>query len=114
MKERIKTKLEKDGTIFFGPGVEELFALIRETGSVRDASEKMGMSYSKAWKMIGICEECTGKKVVERTKGGDGGGGSARLTPAGEALLDAFTSFENDVQEYAHKVFGRHFEQVEP
>ena len=43
---------DNNGIAFFGPGVAELFALIDETGSVRHASEKMGLSYSKAWKMI--------------------------------------------------------------
>ena len=38
--------------VFFGPGTEELLLLVNETGSLHMAAAKMGMSYSKAWKII--------------------------------------------------------------
>lgn len=34
----------------FGPGVAQLLKGIEEMGSMQKAAEKMGLSYSKAWK----------------------------------------------------------------
>ena len=70
MEENVKVTLVENGMIFFGPGAEELFQFIKETGSVREAAEKMGLSYSKAWKLIRQTEEMLEKKMVQRSKGG--------------------------------------------
>ena len=35
----------------FGPGVAQLLKGIEEMGSMQKAAEKMGLSYSKAWKL---------------------------------------------------------------
>ena len=65
MDAKLLIKLTDDGgTPFFGPGVAQLFTFIEETGSVRHASERMGLSYSKAWKMI----RGTEKAMVEERR----------------------------------------------
>ena len=94
---------------FFGPGVAELFSLIDETGSVRHASEKMGLSYSKAWKMIRGTEKALGKEAVVRTQGGKGGG-KAELTESGKALLDLFFSMEKEMQQHLAEKWGDYLE----
>ena len=77
--------------IFFGPGPAELLMQIKRTDSVRMACEQMGISYSKGWKMINTMEEELGYKVTKRQQGGRNGG-SACLTPEGEALLQSTRS----------------------
>ena len=48
---RPRIKVQLAGTEpFFGPGVRMLLECIREEGSVREACEKMGLSYSKGRK----------------------------------------------------------------
>ena len=50
---RPRIKVQLAGTEpFFGPGVRMLLECIREEGSVREACEKMGLSYSKGRKML--------------------------------------------------------------
>ena len=46
-----------------------LLKQIRSLGSVREASEKTGISYSKAWTMIRTAEEETGAELVGRRAG---------------------------------------------
>ena len=98
------------GSPFFGPGVAELFTLIDETGSVRHASEKMGLSYSKAWKMIRGTEKAIGKEAVVRTQGGKGGG-KAELTESGKALLDLFISMEKEMRQHLAENWGGYLEK---
>ena len=93
---------------FFGPGGCELLGLIKETGSVRLACERMGMSYSKAWHMLDIIEEETKTPVVIRKKGGAGGGATS-LTDAGEQLLTRYEAYASECRAAIQAIFERHF-----
>ena len=73
----------------FGPGKAELLALIRDTGSISAAARRMGMSYRRAWTLLEAVNGLTGEPAVQTERGGPGGGG-AKLTPRGEALLQAY------------------------
>ena len=77
--------------IALGPGKVELLALIEETGSLRQAAERMGMSYMKAWSLIQ-----TMKPLVETSRGGDNGGGGAKLTETGRKALALYRKMERD------------------
>ena len=105
-----KLMLKKDDVVFFGPGVAELLEDIEETGSVRNASAKMGLSYSKAWMMIKNASTGLGYEIVNRTKGGIGGGGSATLTKAGKEILTRYRAFEADCNKEISLLFGRYFD----
>lgn len=111
MRENVKVTLTEGERIFFGPGAEELFQHIKNTGSVREAAENMNMSYSKAWKLIRLAESTLDRKLVERSKGGEGGGGSASLTPYGEEFLEDYRSFRKEVQEAAAEIYRRHYDE---
>ena len=100
---------DDDGLPFFGPGVAELFDLIEETGSVRHASERMGLSYSKAWKMIRGAEKAVGKEAVMRTQGGKGGG-RASLTENGKKLLGAYRRLEAEMDGHLARCKGEFLE----
>ncbi len=105
-------KLTDDtGKPFFGPGVAELFILIDETESVRHASEKMGLSYSKAWKMIRGTEKAIGKEAVRRSQGGKGGG-KAELTESGRQLLDSFQSLSKEMNSKLQEAKGGYLEKI--
>jgi len=93
---------------FFGPGTAELLTLIRQTGSVRTACDTMGLSYSKAWRMIRGMENATGCTIVLRFKGGKDGG-HAEVSPEGEDLLARYTAFEAECQTQIQKLFYDHF-----
>ena len=109
MRENVKVTLAEGDSVFFGPGAEELFIHIKNTGSVREAAANMNMSYSKAWKLIRLAESTLDRKLVERSKGGEGGGGSASLTEYGEQFLETYLAYSNEVQEAAREIFRRHY-----
>lgn len=94
--------------IFFGPGTEELLLLVKETGSLHMAAAKMGMSYSKAWKIIRRAEQELNFPLLERKAGGSGGGFS-RLTPGGSRFLEQYRAFCQDVRQAADISFQSYF-----
>ena len=93
---------------FFGPGTRDLLEGIRRTGSVQRACTEMGLSYSKGRHMIRHMEAALQTTLVERIRGG-AGGGSAKLTPAGEYMLDRFTAYEKRIREYAEQQIAYFF-----
>lgn len=103
----LKLQLVKEQA-FFGPGAAQLLAYIRDTGSVRLACQQMGISYSKAWKMIEVMEQQTETKMVERQQGGKNGG-MAYLTAEGTELLEKFKKFERICKKFSQKTFDEIF-----
>ena len=90
---RLRLRILFGPDAMLGPGKAELMEHIRETGSISAAGRRMGMSYKRAWSLV---EEMNGiflAPLVERVRGGAGGGG-ARLTAAGEAVLAAYRGVE--------------------
>jgi molybdate transport system regulatory protein len=65
-----------------------LLDAVAETGSLNAAAESLGRSYSRAHKRLTELEGAYGS-LVERQRGGSGGGGS-RLTPLADDLLSRF------------------------
>ena len=79
-----------------------LMECIEETGSMQEACTKMGLSYSKAAKMMKKAEKQLGFKLLERRIGGSGGGGS-KLTE------EEYRELTRRVQEDADRVFAEVF-----
>ena len=103
----VQVRLGKED-LFFGPGKAWLMECIEETGSMQEACTKMGLSYSKAAKMMKKAEKQLGFKLLERRIGGSGGGGS-KLTEEGRELLKKYRELTRRVQEDADKVFAEVF-----
>jgi molybdate transport system regulatory protein len=76
-----------------GPGKADLLALIRETGSIAAAGRAMSMSYKRAWSLVEEMNAAFRDPLVESVRGGPQGGG-ARLTEAGEAVLEHYRKLE--------------------
>ena len=112
MDSKVKIKLGNDGFWFFGPGVCQLLRHIDETGSVASASLAMGLSYSKAWKMLRDSENGLKCPLVERKSGGKGGG-KATLTDKARRLIDLFEKLESDVDDYTRERIGKLEEEFE-
>lgn len=106
---RPRIKVQLVGTEpFFGPGVRMLLECIREEGSVRDACEKMGLSYSKGRKMLDRAERELGYTIVERSPGGKNGG-SAMVSEDGMKLLAKYERFEKELTETAEEKYREIF-----
>ena len=68
-----------------GPGLVKALRAVRESGSLRAAAERLGMSYRRLWERIQRAEKLLGVRLVERGRRG------SRLTPEAEKLLQAYT-----------------------
>src|SRR5512136_572178 len=101
---RSKIWLEIDGEAFFGQGREELLRLIQKTESINRAAKLMGIPYRKAWTYIDSMEKRLGFTIVNRLKGGRGGGMST-LTPQAIALLDKFQLLQKGINEVVNRKF---------
>lgn len=81
--------------IALGPGKVDLLALVGETGSIREAADRMGMSYMRAWTLIKTMNACFKKPLVEAVRGGSKHGG-ATLTETGREALRLYHRMEKD------------------
>ena len=95
---RAVIKIDFGTEVRLGPGKVRLLELIAETGSISAAARQMEMSYRRAWLLIDEVNGIFGNPVVETATGGAGGGG-AKVTPLGEAVIAAFRDIENTATE---------------
>nr|NLI48859.1 LysR family transcriptional regulator [Propionibacterium sp.] len=100
------------GTRFLGPGVVELLEAIASTGSVKQACQQIGLSYTKGWRLVHTLEAELGFACVARQQGGIGGG-RASLTPECRALLDRFEDFTAQVDASVAALFAEHFPDLD-
>ena len=64
----------------------EVLRRVGQTGSISQAARDAGISYKAAWQAIETLTNLSGLPLVDRSVGGNGGGG-ARITPQGSQLL---------------------------
>jgi molybdate transport system regulatory protein len=88
---RIRIVFGEDGMI--GPGKADLLDGIARLGSIAAAGREMGMSYKRAWELIGTLNAMFRAPLVERTRGGPGGGGAV-LTELGREVLAQYRAVE--------------------
>lgn len=74
-----------DGEVAFGTRDADLLRAIDAEGSLNAAASSLGRSYSRSHARVATLEEAFGS-LVERTRGGSGGGGSALTTDAWDLL----------------------------
>lgn len=79
--------------VALGPGKAELLEGIAALGSIAAAGRRMGMSYQRAHDLASALNADFQGPLVATAMGGTGGGG-ARLTPLGEAVLAAYRAAE--------------------
>ena len=91
LRPRLRVMVGKD--IALGPGRVNLLELIHETGSLRAAAERMGLSYMRAWQLVKFSNACFNEPLVEVIRGGKSGGG-ATLTETGRQILRIYRQME--------------------
>ncbi|MCW3978577.1 MAG: LysR family transcriptional regulator [Candidatus Bathyarchaeota archaeon] len=93
-KPMFKMWLETDEGYVFGPGVYSLLKKVRETGTLKEAAEGLGMSYRFAWGLVKRAENKIGQPLLHAHKGGRAGGGGAEITEVGEEFIKEFSKIE--------------------
>jgi molybdate transport system regulatory protein len=94
---RPRLRVMRGKEIALGPGRVELLELIGETGSLRAAAIRMGVSYMRAWNLVKYSNKCFALPLVEANRGGKTGGG-ATLTEAGKQVVEMYRAMEMDSQ----------------
>lgn len=107
MKLAYKIWLDEKGKAF-GEGPYQLLKKVEQTGSLHQASAEIGMSYTKAWRLMRNLEKRLNFPVLERHAGGAFGGG-AFITPEGQNLLSRYEKFRKEVQEALERIYKKHF-----
>lgn len=92
---RLRIRIVFGAREMIGPGKAELLERIDRCGSIAAAGREMGMSYKRAWELVGTLNAMFRDPMVESTRGGPGGGGAV-LTEAGREVLDLYRAFEQE------------------
>lgn len=95
---------------FFGEGPYRLLRGIEKTGSLRASAMDMGMSYTKALKLINNAEKELGFKFTTRAVGGKSGGGSC-ITVEGKEWLDRYEKFRDACLKENERLYKEFYEQ---
>ncbi len=95
---RSKVWLELDGKPFFGEGRYTILRSIERYGSIKRASEEIGIPYRRIRGAIYVMEKAIGVPLVLRSRGGASGGG-ASISQAASELLRLFEKQEEGVRE---------------
>lgn len=102
MELNVKIWLTRNGETVFGRGRAELLKAIDADGSISAAARRLGMSYRHAWTMLRTSEQRMGRPLLQRSKGGAGGGG-ARLTDLGRTLVEKFAAIDAEFRDLARE-----------
>lgn len=73
-----------------------LLLAIREHGSIAAAARAVGLSYKAAWDAVKALNNLFAQPLVEAQTGGRSGGGTI-VTPAGEAVIQAFSMMRSEL-----------------
>ena len=115
MELKVKLYLTDDeGIKYMGIGVLWLLEEIQKTGSLRQASISLGISYSKCYQMISKAEKELRHPLVERRKGGAQHEGAV-LTGFALEFMDFYRDFQKRVKEKAEdefRAFSRSFTEL--
>ncbi len=95
-----KIWIEYRGKPVLGKGGAEILRAIDNEQSLSRAAENLGMSYRYVWNYIQKIQNALGEKVVITFKGGKTGGGGAKLTEVGKALLEEYSRLESCLSEF--------------
>lgn len=98
MRVNFKVWLEEEDLPLLSFGKYLLLEEVEKTGSIKRASEKLGIPYKKAHIYLKLLEERLGFKVLERERGR-----GTRLTEEGKKLLHLYGEVVRDFQKLAEK-----------
>ncbi len=99
----LHTFIRKNDKLVLTPERINLLRIIAKTGSLLTASRTIGISYNKAWKMLDAVNTAVDGMVVEKLRGGKGGGG-ATLTEYGKFILSEYEAIEDQVSKFVKKL----------
>lgn len=100
--------LDENNEKFFGEGPYRLLQEVEKTGSLRSAAISMGMSYSKAMKLLAKAEQALGFSLTVRQIGGKSGGGST-LTPECREWMKKYEIYRDECVKANKIIYDQYF-----
>jgi len=95
----------KDGIGIMGDGKWQILKAIEKHGSLKAATEALGITYRRTWGDLKKIENDLGVQLLEKSRGGKQGGATV-LTHEGQNLVNAFDTFHNKVDEFIEEAFN--------
>jgi molybdate transport system regulatory protein len=105
---RLTLRIDFQNGSQIGHGKVRLLELIAEHGSISRAAREMNMSYRRAWLLADEMNRMFKSPVLETQHGG-AGGGAARLTSFGHAVIGHYRTMEAQTM----KLFGKELAELE-
>lgn len=99
------------GQDIVGDGKFDLLLCIDELESITACSERLGISYRKAWGNLREIEQRLGFSVVEKHRGGKEGG-KTTLNSEGKKLIEAYKEFLVEIESLMHDSAKRFWAKV--
>ena len=91
--------IDDNGEKFFGEGPWRLLCLVEETGSIPEASPRLGVPLPSGWYLLAQAEDTLGFPLLRHLPG------RSVLTEKGQKLMDALDGFRAAVQASADCLF---------
>jgi molybdate transport system regulatory protein len=92
------------GQGIMGDGKWKILKAIEKHGSLKAATEALGITYRRTWGDLKKIEEMLGFAVLEKTRGGKTGG-QTQLTEKGRLLVGAFDQLHQKVDNTMEDAF---------
>lgn len=103
--------MDVDDAPALGHGKIRLLEQIEQTGSISAAGRALGMSYRRTWLLVDSVNRLFAEPVVAARPGG---GGGARLTESGRAVLALYRQAEQQAKQGAADSLRRLEEYLAP
>ena len=87
-----------------GDGKWKILKAIEEHGSLKAATDALGITYRRTWGDLKEIEEVLGFALLDKSRGGKDGGNTC-LTPEGKNLVQAFDQFHEKIDSVIEEAF---------
>jgi len=95
---------DQEGNGILGDGKWQILKAIKKHGSLRAATDALGITYRRTWGDLKKIEDDLGFAILDKSRGGKEGG-TTSLTEKGEKLVSAFDQFHKNVDQVVEKAF---------
>ncbi len=93
-----------EGKGIMGDGKWKILKAIEEHGSLKAATEALGLTYRRTWGDLKKIEEALGFALLDKSRGGKEGGNTT-LTAEGKNLVQAFDQFHEKIDSVMEEAF---------